>query len=233
MAGYTYRHSNTGDVYHCAERNPELDALPNWTLQEHAEVPDSAVTAAERAAATIDSIEAAATNRLDRTQAATAGQVAHATTRLSSSEAGVPVPTLSDAEPVGEADQTPLLSSDKSRGGTVGVGGREIPTRDELERRAAEDLANPPKTGVLGRARADQRAGRTQIGPNPEEHTGQRAAEHGQTAEPGAGATEPAGNATEEEWRTWVITKGLATEEEATKLGRNALRDKYGSSKPS
>lgn len=38
---------------------------------------------------------------------------------------------------------------------------------------------------------------------------------------------QPAGNATVEEWRTYALSKG-ASESEVTDLGRNDLRDKYG-----
>lgn len=53
-------------------------------------------------------------------------------------------------------------------------------------------------------------------------------AEQTQTAE-SAGTLEPAGNASREEWATYVLTAGLATDDEIADLNRDQLRDTYKS----
>lgn len=43
---------------------------------------------------------------------------------------------------------------------------------------------------------------------------------------------EPAGNATTEAWAAWVVAAGLATAEEVDGMGRNELREAYGTPAP-
>ena len=44
-------------------------------------------------------------------------------------------------------------------------------------------------------------------------------------------AEEPSGNASREEWATYVVAKGLATEEQLEGLNRNQIRDTYAAEK--
>jgi hypothetical protein len=67
-------------------------------------------------------------------------------------------------------------------------------TSQEINRRMAEEeIANPPQTGVLTRAKDDQKKGRTQIGPRPEEHPAGMAAKAGAYDEPQPEGTVPVG----------------------------------------
>lgn len=43
------------------------------------------------------------------------------------------------------------------------------------------------------------------------------------------GPTPPAGNASRDEWAAYVVAAGLATEEQIDGVGRDELRDTYGS----
>lgn len=149
---YTYRNINTGDVYTFGERDKRLDALNNWELVEGGELHDRTEETIDRLKAQQESIRAAALHRLDTPRSiAEAPEDAggsHPAQTYYSGLPDVPVPT-----------DTVLARKD------AGQLPSQAMTRAEHEERARWEEENPPRTGVLARAKADQREGLTQVGP--------------------------------------------------------------------
>lgn len=236
----TYRNTNTGDVVHLADRDPRLDALHNWQLVD-GEVPARVLQALELAAAERRIIEDAGRARLERAKEKADAAVAAATALETPADAGALVPaaahyTVSVAPPA-----QILVPSIPPRPGKPS-------TPEELQAQAEWDRVNPPRTSVLQRARADQRAGRTQIGENPEQHPVGRAALEAQAAydseNPPAGgvlervnvddqgdeqAAAPKRNGTRAEWVTHAVEVHGADAEAAEAMTRDQLIEQYGS----
>jgi hypothetical protein len=167
---YAYKNDNTGQVVCFAEKDPRLESLDNWKSIDASEVPASAAHLADLAAAERASIEAAAAARLDETAAAAVGTVHKAAAKHTSVPgASQPTPTLSTGAGPQESLAAALDKEHPARAVDA--------TSFEENRRAAEaEMANPPTDGVLKRAKADHKSGATQIGDNPEEHAGPKAA---------------------------------------------------------
>lgn len=223
----TYRNSNTGDVYHLAGRDPQLDALANWRILEDAEVPAEALAALEIAAAERRILEEAAQHRLAQVKDKADASVSTATTLESGVASGSPVVPTAVHHITPPADRTPVLEKNQVQ---------DRISREELEARAAYDLANPPTTSVLQRAYADQRAGRTQIGDNPDEHpVGQVAAAaqgaHDVENPPAGGVLErdeaPKRNAARAEWLAYAEARG-ANPEAVAEMTRDQLAVEFG-----
>lgn len=152
--GHLYRNKNTGDEYMLADRDPSLDARPNFEYVGTADGDNAAATAnAER-----DSIAAAAQYRSGKATAPT--------------PAGAAVPTTSHTS---TAAREIVTDADRDEAGVTGASATQIGphpelhprTQEELEAQAAHDVANPPTTGVLARAKADQKSGRTATARKP------------------------------------------------------------------
>lgn len=220
---YTYRNTNTGDVYTLADRDSRLDALSNWELVEDADVPERVEQALDRAAGERATIEAAAGHRLDITKAGAEGKVNKTTADETSLPSdSPPVATFYSHQPEQPMSPGGLLDKDELTG-RPGVNAKQIgpnpeehpSTREELEEQARRDEENPPTTGVLARAKADHRSGAVQIGPNPEEHRGE-------------GNTAPAKSAKKAAWVDYAVSRG-ASEDEAKGLPKEELVERYGS----
>jgi hypothetical protein len=169
-----YKNANTGQVVAYTQPDARLDALPEWERADPSEVTYSVADAHDRAAAERASIEAAAALRLDSAAgSAIAGVAAAAAYNTGAGGPGStpgPLPTLSTGA-AGEIQQPVSLLDKHSE--LREMGGTPF---EENARMAAEEIKNPPKDGVLKRAKRDQKKGITQIGPDPEDHAGPRAA---------------------------------------------------------
>lgn len=177
---YAYRNKNTSQVVVYTDKNPRLEALKEWETVGADQVPRSSADATARAVAERASIEAAAAIRYDTAQGSAMQTVAASMSRETTNVGGgqvrsEPLPTLStlSGSPEQATSLIPLLAKqDPAR--------RVDATPQELNRQLAQDeIDNPPTTGVLARAKDDQRRGVTQIGPNPTDHPQPRLAAAG------------------------------------------------------
>lgn len=167
-----YKNKNTGHVVAFPEPNARLEALDEWEPADPSEVVYSVADAHDRAAAERAAIEAAAAIRLDSAQGAAAAGIA-AAQAVNTGAAGTPappLPTLSTGDAGERQQRVPVLAKDDALRATGAT------SFEENRRQAEQEIAHPPTDGVLKRAKADQRRGRTQIGDNPGEHAGPRAA---------------------------------------------------------
>jgi hypothetical protein len=223
----TYRNKNNRDhVVTFPERDARLEALDNWERVDDAEVPEEAAELAAIVEAERRSIEEAAQHRLDATKGLAEGKVNEAAAKSASIEgAGAGSPTLAHAGPKGATGTAAALDKDHPD--------RKSATASFDENKAAADaeIADPPKDGVLARAKADHREGRTQIGDNPEEHAGPRAAAARKAAadktDAGKAAAAPAASADKATWVSWAVSQG-ATTEAANGMTKDQLIGQYG-----
>lgn len=169
-----YRNRNTEQVVAYPQPDTRLDNLDEWERVGEDQITYSVADAHDRAAAERASIEAAAALRMDSAAGSAIAGVAAAAAYNTGQAGGDgdtpdPLPTLSTGA-AGEQQQpvTLLTKHDKLRD----TGSTPF---EENARLAAQEVANPPRDGVLKRAKRDQRQGRTQIGPNPQEHSHARA----------------------------------------------------------
>lgn len=189
-----YRNVRTKQVIGLTEVDPRFEAQNEWERCDPGEVKYAVADAYDRALAERRSIEAAAAIRLDSAAGSAIRGVAAAAAYNTGNAAGEghqpePLPTLSTGD-AGEKQQlVPLLDkTDPLR--------RTTTTSAEDHERAAEyEIANPPRSGVLARAKADHKSGATQISeplrPSPQEAI---AAQEKSTGKPsGPPATEAEG----------------------------------------
>jgi hypothetical protein len=168
-----YKNKNTGQVVAYPTPDARLEALDEWERAEASEVTFSVADAHDRAAAERASIEAAAAIRLDTAAGAAALGIAGA--KAANEAAGGsgqpgPLPTLS----TGDAGERQQLVSLLDKGNDARAAATT--SFEENKRLADEEILHPPADGVLARAKRDHKTGATQIGENPQEHAGPRAA---------------------------------------------------------
>lgn len=170
-----YKNSNTQKVVAFTKPDARLEALAEWDRVDPSEVSYSVADAHDRAAAERRSIEAAAALRMDSAAGSAIAGVAAAAAYNTGQAAGEgvqsgPLPTLSTGTAGEVQQQVPVLAkSDALRDAAT-------TSFEQNKAEADQEIASPPKDGVLKRAKRDQKTGRTQIGPNPEEHAGPKAA---------------------------------------------------------
>lgn len=228
-----YKNRNTGQVVPFPAENPRLEALNEWERVDSAQVPATAAAANDLARAQRATIEAAAKIRYDTAAGRAQAVLAEAgrTETAAAGPAAQPLPTLShaDAAPTQATSLVALLDKeDPAR--------RAPSTSYEETRRIAEaEAADPPRDGVLARAKRDQRTGATQVASNAEEkpgppatHENTKVTDGGGGTEPAAGAaTAPAAHAPKADWVAYAVSRG-ATDVDANGLTKQQLVDKYG-----
>lgn len=249
---HAYRNKNMPEqVVVRADRDPRLDALDNWELVEDAEVPEASKIVLDRAAAERASIEEAARRRLEDAKGEARGLVNRATDSETTLEgAREPSPTAANAYPEPEPGVAALDKEHPRRKVEDTI------SYEEGRRRYEQALANPPTTGVLARAHADQRSGAVQIGPNPQEHPKGRAElaaanlsggtdggvlQRGRVATQGTdGGTEggeaasekdsdvPPKSAKAEDWRRFAVERRGLSQEQAAGLTKDELIERFG-----
>lgn len=170
-----YKNKNTGQVVAYPEPDSRLEALDEWEQANEDEVTYSVADAHDRAVAERSSIEAAAALRLDSAAGSAIAGVAAAAAYNTGQAGGdgttpAPLPTLSTGSAGEKQQPVPLLAKDDQ------LRSPATTSFEENKRAADQEIAHPPTDGVLKRAKRDQRKGRTQVGPNPGEHAGPRAA---------------------------------------------------------
>lgn len=223
MGIVAYKNTNTGQVVAYPAENSRLEALAEWERTHEGNVTYAVADAHDRAAAQQASIEAAAAIRLDTAAGAAAAGIAAATAANTAAggNAGQPLPTLTTTG-AGEASTSlvGLLNKDDPARSTAATSSFE-----ENKRRAEEEIAHPPKDGVLARAKRDQKSGAVQIGDNPEEHAGPAAA--AAAGEAGDGSTRPADSADKAAWVDYAVSRG-ANRSAAAGQTKQQLIDAYG-----
>jgi hypothetical protein len=187
-----YRNKNTGQVVALTAEDARLEKLSEWERTDASDVTYSVADAHDRASAERASIEAAAALRLDSAAGSAIAGVAAAAAYNTGQGAGAgqtpaPLPTMSTGA-AGEIQQPVSLLDKHDELRETGATPFE-----ENKRMAQEEIANPPSDGVLKRAKADQAKGRTQIGPNPEEHAGPRARAKAASSTSATSSTDAAG----------------------------------------
>lgn len=170
-----YKNRNTGQVVAYPQADSRLEALNEWDRVGDDEITYTVADAHDRAAAERASIEAAAALRMDSAAGSAIAGVAAAAaynTGHAAGEGETPgaLPTLSTSDAAEKQQPVPLLAKDDAL--------RDPATTafEENKRLAEEEILHPPTDGVLKRAKRDHKRGATQIGPNPGEHAGPRAA---------------------------------------------------------
>lgn len=155
---FEYTNNNTGDVRRLPQRSPRLDALPNWRCVELPDDPDgdaAAKAALDRAAGERASIEAAQASRAQASirHNEEAAQIAAASAQ--------PVP---GSQPNVTASHIAPVDGSNPPGGVLARGKTVTQlSREQLEAKAAADAREADKSGVLARAKADQRSGALQV----------------------------------------------------------------------
>jgi hypothetical protein len=236
-----YKNVNTDQVVLFPKENPRLEALNVWVRVDAGEVPTSVAEAYDRAAAQRRAIEASAAIRHDTTTGRALGGIAESAARNTGpaeGEASQPLPTLAVATPDSEQSLVGVLEKADPKRAVDS-------TSQALARKAeAEAIANPPRDGVLARAKRDHRTGATQIGPDPEEHVGPKAAAargevagapaegagdtaSATTTEGGAAVPKPAKSAPKQDWVAYAVACG-ADEAEAGARTKDELVEQYG-----
>lgn len=170
-----YKNRNTDQVIACEQPNPRFEAAAEWERTSEDDINYGVADFHDRAAAERKSIQAAAALRLDSAAGSAIAGVAAAAAYNTGQAAGEgstagPLPTLSTGA-AGEQQQ-PVSLLDK----VDPMRDTNATPFDVNKAMADQEIANPPRDGVLKRAKVDHKKGRTQIGPNPEEHSGPRAA---------------------------------------------------------
>lgn len=250
MSAVAYKNRNTGQVVAFPGPNPRLDALDEWERTDTGAVSYAVADAHDRAAAERESIEAAAAIRLDSAVGAAAkGIAASRAVNTAPGGDGQPqaLPTLSTSDAGEKQNLVKLLDKDDEL--------RQSATTsfEENKRLADREILHPPRGGVLARAKKDQRTGATQIGPNPEEHAGPRAAaaagdtgdDTGDTADTAVSAAgddavrapaqdtaragRPSDSALKPEWVDYAVDAHGADRLEAESKTKQVLIDTYGS----
>jgi hypothetical protein len=174
MAIVAYKNKNTGQVVAFPGENGRLEALNEWDRVDASEVTYSVADAHDRARAERESIQAAAAIRLDSAQGAAAAGIAAAqavnTDQSVTGQVPGPLPTLSTSDAGEKQQPVSLLAKDDALRDTATT------SFEENKREADKEIEHPPTDGVLARAKRDHKKGATQIGPNPQEHAGPKAA---------------------------------------------------------
>lgn len=227
---HAYKNSNTDEIVVFPEPNARLEMLNEWSVvTDHSQIPVSAAAAHDRASAESASIQSAAAIRLDSVAGAAIRQVAAATATQTAAGTVQPYPALSvlAGAPEQATSLVPLLDkNDPAR--------RAVTTsRDLVDEQARHEEQHPPKSGVLSRAKADQKEGRTQPGPHAERHAGPKAAAIREAAgAPSAAGGEqlprPADDAAKPEWIAYAVRMKSADEATAKGLTTKQLVEQYG-----
>lgn len=218
MSIVAYKNVNTGQVVSYTNPNPRLEASQVWKTVDAGQVTLPIADAHDRAAAERESIEAAAAIRLDSAAGAAAagllGATAANTPAGGPGTAPGPLPTLSTGNAGEVQNIVPMLDKDDPSRASATT------PFEENKRLAEQEIASPPREGVLKRAKRDHKTGATQIGDNPEEHPGPRASK-------AAAGARPADNAGKEAWVDYAERRGADRGVAAGKTTRQLIAE-YG-----
>ncbi len=155
---FQYTNSNTGDVAIFDDRHPRLESLENWSCVE---VPDDADATARRKQA----LERAAAEQLSIQEAQATRSASQAVYHEQANQIAA-----ASAVPTGPAVPNVTASHENLAEGLVGgkgvlAGKRPTKlTREQQEAKAAADARKADKSGVLARAKRDQKSGVIQTG---------------------------------------------------------------------
>lgn len=185
-----YKNRNTDQVVAYREAQPRLEALDEWERTGTEDVTYSVADVHDRASAERKSIEAAAALRLDSAAGSAIAGVAAAAAYNTGQAGGEgttggPLPTLSTGDAGEKQQPVSLLAKEDALRDTAAT------SFEENKREAEAEIAHPPADGVLKRAKRDHKKGTTQIGENPGEHAGPRAAAAAPSSTSATGPSKP------------------------------------------
>lgn len=232
---YAYKNSNTNDTVLTDDAHPELEAAPNWVSIDPAEVSDATRAAYDRAAA-------------ERRMIAEAERLRTRDRDLPDTVDGAepPIPTAAHYSLDGTGAGPGVLDKDR-RAAATQIGddpGRHPRTKEEVAALGAYQVAHPPTTGVLTRARADHVAGPNQGDDYPDAHLtiagaakAAAVSDPAPPADPGGddlagGSQQPPRSARKADLVAWATSAAAGDKripaEKANAMTREALAAAYG-----
>lgn len=214
---FAYKNINTGQIVHFREANSRLETLNNWTQVPATDVPSSVAVAADRAEAQRRMIASAAALRFDSAAGAAAAGLAHAEQVVGPRDASSePLPTAAMVTAVDEQSSSLVGMLDKADPVRKVDG-----TAFEVNKAAAErEIENPPRDGVLARAKRDQKTGATQINDAHADEIG------GLPGGVGAAVPLPATGAPKPDWVAYAVAQGMS-ESKAAGLTKTQLIEQF------